>query len=272
MDELIDFIKNTPTENQPLPFSVYASKQEQKILNVPIVNPLLVVVLDGEKRLGQSSDIVCSTGNFVFLSNSPNIDMRNIPSEKEYCALLIGFEHRDFEDIRAKTKANTKSAETYFTGDLNPHLEKTLLQFLEWSLFSPPELWPMRRREILHYFNHLGYHSVGALSEASSVSQRLYDFVQRDMASDISLDVLCEKMAMSESTLRRKLLAEGTNFQEIKDRVKLGFGLHLLQTTKDSIGLIAEQCGYQSQSRFTDKFKQRFGLTPSELRKTLLTD
>ena len=77
---------------------------------------------------------------------------------------------------------------------------------------------------------------------------------------------------MSESTLRRKLKAEGTSLQEIKDQSRLGLGLHLLQTTQDPITLIAEKCGYQSQSRFTNRFKGRFGLTPSELRKTKMED
>jgi AraC-like DNA-binding protein len=35
---------------------------------------------------------------------------------------------------------------------------------------------------------------------------------------------------------------------------------------------VAERCGYQSQSRFTDKFKQFFGVTPTELRKTRMRD
>ncbi len=73
---------------------------------------------------------------------------------------------------------------------------------------------------------------------------------------------------MSESTLRRKLSVEGTSMQEIKDQVKLGLGLQLLQTSNHSIVFIAEQCGYQSQSRFSSRFKKRFGLTPSALRKT----
>jgi AraC-like DNA-binding protein len=73
---------------------------------------------------------------------------------------------------------------------------------------------------------------------------------------------------MSESTLRRKLKLEGTSVQEVKDQARLGLGLHLLQTTRQPISLVAEKCGYLSQSRFTDRFKKRFGLTPSELRKT----
>jgi AraC-like DNA-binding protein len=77
---------------------------------------------------------------------------------------------------------------------------------------------------------------------------------------------------MSQSTLRRKLQVEGSSLQAIKDRVKLGYGLHLLQTTMEPVGIIAEKCGYYSQSRFTDRFKQLFGLTPTELRKTRVID
>ncbi|MFT5997355.1 MAG: AraC-like DNA-binding protein [Glaciecola sp.] len=46
----------------------------------------------------------------------------------------------------------------------------------------------------------------------------------------------------------------------------------MLQTPQDSLDMIAEKCGYQFQSRFTDRFKARFGLTPSELRKTKMED
>ena len=77
---------------------------------------------------------------------------------------------------------------------------------------------------------------------------------------------------MSESTLRRKLKLEGTTIQETKDQVKLGLSLHLLQTTGYPVGLISEKCGYHSQSRLADRFKGRFGLTPSQLRKTKMTD
>ena len=86
--------------------------------------------------------------------------------------------------------------------------------------------------------------------------------------NELNTEYFCQSLAMSESTLRRKLKNEGTGLQQIKDQVTLGLGLHLLQTTEQSIGLIAETVGYQSQSRFADKFKARFSLTPSELRKT----
>ena len=104
------------------------------------------------------------------------------------------------------------------------------------------------------------------------VSHQVHELCQRGEFDKLTNDYICQQLAMSESTLRRKLKMEGTTIQVIKDRAKLGLGLHLLQTTLFPIGIIADKCGYHSQSRFTDRFKSHFGLTPSELRKTKMTD
>ena len=53
MNNLIESIKATNTEDRMLPFAVYSSIKEQHLLNVPIVKPLFIAVLDGEKKTGQ---------------------------------------------------------------------------------------------------------------------------------------------------------------------------------------------------------------------------
>lgn len=268
MNGLIHSIKTTICQQSQLPFAVYSSLKEQRIFNVPIINPVLVVVLDGEKRLGKASDIICAAGSFIFLSNNPMLDMRNIPSEREYFALLIEFEQKDF----AVFKSRPNTMQKYCVGTIEKSLQILLQQFIEWSAFAPPELWPIRRSEILQYLDFLGYHQIRAMAANVSLSQKVHDLVRVNLAEDLSSTELCARLAMSESTLRRKLQAEGTSVQDIKDHAKLGYGLHLLQTSLDSIGAIAERCGYQSQSRFSERFKQRFGLTPTELRKTKLQE
>ena len=268
MNNLIHSIKNVALEHSLLPFAIYSSVKEQRIVNVPIINPVLIVVLDGEKRLGKTADVICAAGNFIFLSNSPLLDLRNIPSEREYLALLIEFEQQDFAVFNERIFTHKPTtAQPYVIGQVHGHLKILLQQFVEWSAFSPMALWPARRAEILQYLDYLGY-PVQALANAPTLSHKLYQLIRLNLAQDLSITELCAQMAMSESTLRRKLQAEGTSVQEIKDHTKLGYGLHLLQTSNTSIGVIAESCGYQSQSRFSERFKQRFGLTPTELRKT----
>jgi AraC-like DNA-binding protein len=94
------------------------------------------------------------------------------------------------------------------------------------------------------------------------------------IANNLTLDWTAELIAadlfMSSSTLRRKLKNEGENIQDIRSRTRLSHGLHLLQTTQLNIGHIANQCGYQSQSRFTEQFKVLFGMTPREIRKSIM--
>lgn len=251
-----------------LPFALYSSVKEQQILNIPIVKPLLVCVLDGRKQLGDDGEIECAAGSFVFLSNKPRIDMRNIPGGAEYFALLVEFEHDDFNCLPPK-QAKT---EPFIQGEINQAFQQTLQQFVEWSAFAPPAMWAVRRQEILQLMYHLGYRQVTAIAEPPSLSHKLHSLISADLASDMNADVLAARLALSESTLRRKLAAEGTSLQAIKDKARLSYGLHLVQTTFDPIGRVAERCGFQSQSRFTDKFRQFFGVTPTELRKTRMRD
>ena len=268
MQKLIDKIKAIPKGEGALPFSVYRSVEEQRMLNVPVVKPLLILVLSGSKKLGVGSDVNCPSGSFVFLSNMPNVAMRNIPNNVEYFALLIEFDYSDFSAFEYKRGGT----DTYFHGPIEPSLEFSLLQFVEWAAVSPPGLWHLRRQEILHVLASLGYDQVNSVMKPPTLSHEVYTIIQANLTKDLDSNAISSMLAMSDSTLRRKLNAEGDNLQAIKDRAKLGHGLHLVQTSEQPIGLIAEQCGYSSQSRFTDKFKQLFNITPTALRKTILSD
>ncbi|MFT4924412.1 MAG: hypothetical protein ACI8WB_000490 [Phenylobacterium sp.] len=89
MANLLSTIKNTLNEKREQPFSVYTSIKEQKSLNVPIKKQLLIVVLSGDKELGIDNELICHSGEFIFLCDSPSINMRNIPKGKEYFVTLM---------------------------------------------------------------------------------------------------------------------------------------------------------------------------------------
>jgi len=257
-------IKQAQKEKLELPFSIYTSIHEQNLLNVPIAKPLLIVVFNGEKVLGKQGELLCRADSFIFLADSPAINMRNIPIEKEYFALLIEFDLQDYRGLPINSPYNNH----YCIGATTALLEQCLQQFVESALWAPKKIASLRKREILELLCHMGHEEILTMLGNSQVSQRLHALFNQQGFHELALESICEQLAMSESTLRRKLKLEGTSVQEIKDQAKLGLGLHLLQTTQYSISAIAEQCGYQSPSRFSERFKQCFGLTPSELRKT----
>ena len=268
MQQLIQTIKCALSKSSSLPFSVYSSVKEQRIFNVPVVKPVLICVLNGFKHLGHQGEVVCPSGSFIFLSNNPSIDMRNIPSGNEYFAMLIEFEEKDFDSLKRHAHNN----ELYFQGRIEGTLEFALQQFVEWSVHAPSDIWYVRRQEILQTLLHLGYQQVCGVMASQRISHRIHRLISQDVAASWSVAQLASMLAMSESTLRRRLNDENSSVQHIKENVRLGYGLHLVQSTDEPIGLISEKCGYGSQSRFTDKFKQLFGITPSELRKTKLSD
>jgi AraC-like DNA-binding protein len=268
MDNLLNSINSISSDLSELPFSVYRSVHEQKLLNVPIAKPLLIVVISGDKVLGENNEIICHSGQFVFLSDSPSINMRNIPKNNAYFALLIEFNYEDFEDVPS---SDAKKSD-YFIGETTLALKKCLQQFIESADWAPEKILSIRKKEILMLLSYLGHTDVVSMMGKQKISHRLHDLFHTKNFHDVTMHHICQHLAMSESTLRRKLILEGTSVQDIKDRARLGFGLHLLQTTGESIGIIAEKCGYHSQSRFTDRFKAHFGLTPSGLRKTKVTD
>ena len=268
MANLVHSIKNILKEEGEFPFAVYSSIKEQKLLNVPIVKPVLILVLNGNKELGIDNELICRAGHFIFLSGSPSIDMRNIPKDKEYLALLIEFDYQDFNGLQI----NTGHKQDYIIGQTTPILEKCLQQFVEISPRVPKQVWSLRKREIILLLCHMGHREVLSLLVSPKITGRLHGMFVEKGFHELTIERICVQLAMSESTLRRKLKLEGTSVQEVKDQARLGLALHLLQTTRHPIGVIADKCGYQSQSRFTERFKRRFGLPPSELRKTKMAD
>lgn len=270
MQNLIRTIKNLNScaKGKTLPYSIYSSLKEQRILNVPIVNPLLIIVLSGVKEFGKNAQRSIKAGFFAFLSSENSLDIRNIPKGQEYLALLINFEYDDFKGLQK----DFDNPDSIIIGEVSTALEKTLFQFIEWSHIAPKELWPLRKQEMLHLLYHSGFTNIGSMAQAPGFFHKVHDIVSEDLSKEMDLNILCLRLGVSESTFRRKLKAENTSFQEIKDQARLSLGLHLIQTTTDSIGYISGLCGYTSQSRFTEKFKQLFHITPSELRKTRMTD
>ncbi|WP_236942666.1 helix-turn-helix transcriptional regulator [Ewingella americana] len=71
---------------------------------------------------------------------------------------------------------------------------------------------------------------------------------------------------MSEATLRRRLVEEQTSFRTLLQDIRMHHAMTLLQTTRWSLSQIADACGYRASSRFSLRFKQRFGCSPADIR------
>ncbi len=92
-------------------------------------------------------------------------------------------------------------------------------------------------------------------------------YLLKNLSSDIlSVSLLAQQFAMSESTLLRQLkrLTGLTPVQYIQE-IRLDQARHLLENrTYDSIAKVASEVGYNDTRPFSRLFKQRFGKLPSD--------
>jgi len=81
------------------------------------------------------------------------------------------------------------------------------------------------------------------------------------------LEDVAEEFRVAPTTLRRRLEAEGTSYQGLKDELRRDAAVHQLCGTRHSIAAIAATLGFQETSAFHRAFKRWSGVQPGEYRR-----
>lgn len=97
-------------------------------------------------------------------------------------------------------------------------------------------------------------------------ADRVRALLAQDLARDWTAEDLSGELATSAATLRRRLAGEGTGFAALLTDLRMNRALGLLQTTDKPVGMIAQDVGYASPSRFALRFRARFGVSPGAIR------
>jgi AraC-like DNA-binding protein len=93
--------------------------------------------------------------------------------------------------------------------------------------------------------------------------------VERQYASPtLSVSRVARQLGVSERYVQKLLDETGTSFGKLLMETRLDAAHRALETatTAQSIGTVAEACGFSDASHFTRAFRQRFGTTPSSVR------
>lgn len=100
----------------------------------------------------------------------------------------------------------------------------------------------------------------------ATFADRLRRLVAGDLAHDWTTTELAKALATSEATLRRRLSEAGTGVSRLVTDLRMNRALGLLQCTDLPVTMIAHEVGYASPSRFAQRFRERFGLSPRAVR------
>lgn len=97
-------------------------------------------------------------------------------------------------------------------------------------------------------------------------TRRVMDYLENTDTPNISMEELAQHLNLTERTLRRKLISEGSNFQKIKDIVRRDKAIHLLSQPSIPISHISSLLGFSEPTAFTRAFKQWTGESPKAYR------
>lgn len=247
--------------------------QSLRSLNMPM--PLLTMALEGEKTMFIGDSTYVSTKGAVILipaNTEFRVETRPDPKTGRFFAASLRFDAETIQQFRQIYGSKFAEWDTSPKWQMPAQgfLLDALAAWVDWAERYGTDTSHSRHRllEILLLLVRHGYGGNLLLSQSDSWSQKLQALFMLDPAHEWRIGEVCSRLGLSESTLRRHLTAENVGFREVLEKVRLDSGLVQVLETDLQIAQVAMSCGYQSQSRFAERFRLRFGLSPVELRQT----
>lgn len=113
------------------------------------------------------------------------------------------------------------------------------------------------------------YQLIVMVDDDASLKSQVVALIGKDFSQELpSADEVAFRLNMSVSTLRRRLLDEGTSYQKIKDESRKMASLNYMNSPQLSINDVAELMGFDEPSAFFRSFKKWTGMTPGEYRRS----
>ncbi len=107
------------------------------------------------------------------------------------------------------------------------------------------------------------------VEDDNSLKSQVISMIGKDFSRNLpSADEVAHSLHMSVSTLRRRLLEEGTSYQKIKDEARRAAAINYMNSPQLSINDVAILMGFDEPSAFFRSFKKWTGMTPGDYRRS----
>jgi AraC-like DNA-binding protein len=237
------------------------------IAGVAVDTPVLLLVLEGEKRLDVSGVSVHGRrGEFVMLHRPERVDMTTAPGRHRcaYRAWAIPFPWRLVELARSLVGVQP-------AGRAEPPASVGPVALLAGSLAAlldaaeadaPPALLDHALLGLLVALASAGHGQFLRAADPSLAAQvrLLVGAAPTRPWRSAHVEAL---LHVSGATLRRRLAEEGTSLRDLIREARLHHGLGLLQSTRKPLKAVARESGYRSVASFARGFQARFGVAAS---------
>jgi AraC-like DNA-binding protein len=233
--------------------------------------PHLYLVQQGHKRVRwQQREVVAHSGELLIIDGGQTVDIVNEPSEEGVfsCQLLTCDPLLlATPPIQVETQPTTAFDAVLALRNLPCALihsfETTSLALALRHRF-PAVIIRHKMLEILLWLKQFNISFIH--NEARNLTQQVRRCLATDPHNIWTAAEVADTLSMSEVMLRRKLSAENNSLRNLMIDVRMSSALALLQSTDWPISIIAQHVGYESSSRFAERFRKRFGFAPTAIR------
>lgn len=248
----------------------FRAHQLQTLRNLTIHSPGIVQILTGSKRLfykNKSVDLAAST--LLLTSASTSLSFENLPQNGYFESRMFSLYCLPTEEMLVLSQSTIRGFDTP-TLKRSKCIDVTLQALSSYDLTSVSE--ETQTHLLMGLYQQLA--EQGALHHLfpdayTSFSQELARYLSDSPEYDHSLESVAKNFATSRATLIRRLKQEGMRYRDLLAEVRLNHALELIQDGTFNIALLAQSCGYQSESRFSQRFRKKFGVSPREYIRTL---
>ncbi|WP_394825980.1 AraC family transcriptional regulator [Pendulispora albinea] len=226
----------------------------------------LILVEEGRKRIRWSGgECAARPGDALSLHPGEVVDIANTPGRSgTYRALWICWYPELLAAPSARRRPSPRVALHSALGDDFRASFYRAFDSLSERDGLPASITVHRLQEVLLWLGERGFHF--PLPAPASLGQQVRRLLATDPSAAWSMEQVAQETATSIPTLRRKLAAEGMAFRDLVQDVRMSHALALLQNTDAPVLHVAMAAGYASASRFSARFRARFGYLPTDIR------
>ena len=248
----------------------FSAQQDHVVRAADVAQPLLTVVLQGSKQLelGQAS-LHVAEGEVLVLTQACSVNVRNLTNahSQGYASLSIALPENVLQAARL-LYGSVVAQETAAAVMVAVRLDDIASALHTWAEATAQQQTltaHMALTQIAVYLLQQGH--LGLLWPVpKDLKTQIAQWVQtrpehRWQSTDIEA-----LMHMSAATLRRRLAAEGSSLKQVILHARMNCALDMLYTQTWPLPTLAAKCGYQSVKVFRQRFEQRFGLYPEQIR------
>ncbi|MGR6859545.1 AraC family transcriptional regulator [uncultured Aliivibrio sp.] len=250
----------------------YSSLNDQYLRNVHIYAPSIIWVKSGCKTVFQGTDSFdIDARSWLLTSANQELNFVNKASYDHFHSVQLSFLLAPSKDMLKESKLREVNREHVHALKISSALAYGFSMLLEMSLQSLSE--EVQKLHLMAFYQQLvelGVLHVLFSGTHASFQNQLSAYFSKDPAEPYQLEEVCHDFSMSRATLIRRLQRDGTNFRTVLSNVRMGYALSLMQEKRQTQLDLALQCGYQSESRFSQRFHLQFGITPKQYMNTVV--